>query len=149
MTEIIERLEADVAAATRARLPELTTLRSLKAALHNEAIAKRTELSAAEVMTVLRRELKRRQEAAKLYEQGARGELAAKEQAEAALIQKYLPQAPAAEELSATALRLKQELGLSGPQAMGQLIKALMEHYQGTCDGQAASAAARAALEQT
>lgn len=147
MTEIEQRLDSDVAAAARARAAGLTTLRSLKAALQNEAIAKRAELAPADVTTVLRRELKRRQEAAKLYLEGGRPELAAKETEESALIQNYLPQAPTAEELEATAMRLRSELKLAGPQAMGQLTKAVIEHYQGAADGQSASAAARAALQ--
>ncbi len=147
MTEIQQRLDSDVAAAARARAAGLTTLRSLRAALQNEAIAKRTELASADVTAVLRRELKRRQDAAKLYLEGGRPELADKEAAEAELIRNYLPPAPPAGELEATAKRLRSELGLAGPQGIGQLTKAVIEHYQGAADGQSASAAARAALQ--
>lgn len=147
MTEIEQRLEADVVTAARARAAGLTTLRSLRAALKNEAIAKRAELTSADVVTILRRELKRRQEAARLYEEGGRAELAHNEKIEAELIQRYLPQAPSAEDVATTAVRLKTEMGLEGAKAIGQLTKAILEHYGGTADGQSASSAARAALQ--
>lgn len=150
MTPVEQRLATDLTAAQRAGVgDEVTTLRLLKAAIHNEAIAKRQagELDEAAVLGVLRRELKKRQEAAKLYEQGGRAELAAKEAAEAEMIKRYLPAAPAADDIRATVARLKQEQSLSGAQAVGPLTKAVMAHYQGAADGQTVASLVREALQ--
>lgn len=149
MTEIESRLEADINTALRGKLPELATLRMLKSALHNEVIAragKELGLDEVGVLAIFRRELKKRQEAAKLYEQGGRAELAAQEKSEAEIIARYLPAAPNFDDIKNTVARLKQELNLSGPQAMGQLTKAVMAHYSGAADGQTVSSAVREAL---
>lgn len=147
MEELEQRLEADTQAAARSRLPELGTLRLLRAALHNEAIARRGQAwGTAEVLLVLRRELKKRQEAAQLYEQGGRAELASAERAEAQIIQRYLPASPSDEAVAAKAAELASTLNLAGPKGMGQLTKALTEAFAGAVSGQAASSAARRAL---
>ena len=150
MAELDNRLTADLSAAARGKLPELPTLRLLRAALSNEIIARRAKaevMNEADKITVLRRELKKRQEAARLYEQGGRAELAAKELAEAKVIERYLPALPEAQDIKQVAAKLKGELGLSGQAGLGQLTKALLAHYQGSIDGRQASEAARAALE--
>lgn len=145
-----QRLETDVLAATRARTPELGTLRLLRAALQNERIAKRVkDLPEADVVAVFRRELKRRQEAALMYEQGARAELAQKEQAEAGVIKRYLPASPSPADVRSVAVKLQQELGLTGPSAQGQLIKAVVAHFQGAADGQTVSGCVRELLSKT
>jgi hypothetical protein len=149
MAELESRLAADLSAAARGKLPELSTLRLLRAALSNATIACRAKgetLTAADELTILRRELKRRQEAARLYTEGGRPELASKELAEAQVIERYLPAQPAAENIAQTAAQLKTELNLSGSAGLGQLTKALLAHYQGSIDGRQASSAARAVL---
>jgi uncharacterized protein YqeY len=150
MIEIVSRLEADINSALRGKLPELATLRILKSALHNEVIArvgKETGLDEDGALAIFRRELKKRQEAAKLYEQGGRLDLAAKEKDEAEIIFNYLPAAPNSDDIKNTVVRLKQELNLSGVHAMGQLTKAVMAHYNGAADGQTVSSLVREVLK--
>lgn len=147
MGELEQRLEADTQTAARARAPELGTLRLLRSSIKNETIAHRGQpFGDNEVMAVLRRELKKRREAAQLYVEGGRRELAENELAEATVIERYLPAAPSAAVIEAKAAELVTELALQGPKGMGQLIKALTEHFAGAVDGSAASAAARKAL---
>ncbi len=142
-----QRLEADSQAAMRGKLPELGVLRLLRAALKNEEIAKRGSVwDEAGVLAVLRRELKKRQESAKLYEQAARPELMAAELQEAKVIERYLPPAPSAEVIEEAAAELAAHLKLAAQKSMGQLVKAIMAHFDGACDGGSASAAARKAL---
>ena len=150
MTEIERSLATDLVAATRARAPELLVLRMLKSSLHNAKIAKQSkeELTNEEVMAVLRRELKRRQEAASMYKQGGREELATTEENEAAVIKKYLPATPELDEVRQVIARLKQEQGLSGQQAIGPLTKATLAHFKGAVDGQTVSSLARELLSQ-
>ena len=151
MTELERQLEIDVVAAARQRSPELMVLRLLKSALHNEKIAKQAkgDLPAADVIAVLRRELKKRQEAAAMYKQAGRTDLATKEEAEVATIAKYLPPAPSREAILQVMQRLKAEQGLSGQQALGPLTKAVLAHYHGAVDGQTVSRLAREILNQT
>lgn len=148
MTQLEQRLMADIGAAQRGRSQSLGVLRLLKAAIQNEAIARGrgVELSELDVLAVLRRELKKQQEAAKLYEQGGRAELAAAEKAEAAVVASYLPQAPSVDDILATTKKFQAELGLSGHAAMGQLTKAVLAHYQGAADGGSVSSVVRQVL---
>ena len=95
---------------------------------------------------VLRRERKRRLDAAEQFRQGGRDELADKEQAEAGLIEGYLPS-----ELDDTALRSLvtqaiAETGASDPKDMGQVMKVGMSRAGGRVDGKRASAQVREAL---
>lgn len=151
MSEIESRLAADVIAATRSRAPELTLLRTLKSALHNEKIAKHAteDLADTEVVAVLRRELKKRQEAASMYRQAGREELASNEDSEVKVLSRYLPTAPPTEEIVKVMERIRQEQGLSGAQAMGPLTKAVMAHFQGAVDGQTVSSLAREILNKS
>ena len=149
MNSIQAQLEVDVVAAMRTHAPELDTLRGLKSALKNEEIVKRglgMEMSTVDLLQVFRREYKKRQDAAALYTQGGRAELAQKEQAEAKVIQKYLPTAPAEVDVNAEATKLKNELGLLGVSGIGTLTKALVAHYAGSLDGQTASRVAKQVL---
>ncbi len=67
------------------------TLRALKTRIQNEQIAKGKELEEADIVTLIRSEVKRRKEAAEAYTNGGRAELAQKEQDELNVLQQYLP----------------------------------------------------------
>lgn len=149
MADLDSRLAADLSQATKGKLPELSTLRLIKAALNNEVIARRGKgetMTEVDKLAIVRRELKKRQEAAKLYEQGGRPELAEQELAEAKIVERYLPQAPTVEQVSEIAQQLKNELKLEGQSNRGALIKAILDHYQGAVDGRVASEAAKSVL---
>lgn len=148
---ISQKIEQAMKLAALARRDDLMTLRLLKAALQNEAIALRGKgksLSNSDELAVLRRELKRRREAVQVYETNGRPELGAKEKAEAEIIARYLPELPTTADVEQVIRRLQAELGLSGPAATGQLIKAVMNHYQGAADGQIVSQLVRQILTQ-
>ncbi|MFZ5390841.1 MAG: GatB/YqeY domain-containing protein [Patescibacteria group bacterium] len=133
-----ERLDQAIKEAARQHSKDLEVLRMLKAALANEAIALRAqnkELSQANIWQVVRREVKKRQEAAKLYAAANRPALADKEQAELEVLSVYLPPAPSSEEIKEQIQRLKTELSLSDVKDRGRLTKAVLEHYQGLVDG--------------
>lgn len=151
MTELEKKLEGDLAIALKTRLPELSTLRLLKSALKNESLSHSADyiLSETEVIAVLRREYKKRQEAARLYTQGERAELAEKESVEAKIIEHYLPPAPNIEEVKRRAQQIIKEQNLSGLASIGILTKALLNQYQSALDGQTASSVARELLNQT
>ena len=98
-------------------------------------------------LAVLRRERKRRLEAADQFRAGGRPELAEKEEAEAELIQGYLPAELGDDELDAIVNDAISETGAGGPADMGQVMKAAMARVRGRADGKRVSARVREALE--
>lgn len=102
MPEIAERVNKDIVTAMKAREEgKLTALRMVKAALKSKEIDKREALTAAEEQSVLTTMLKQRRESVEQFTKGNRPELAAKEQAEIALIEAYLPKAASDDEVRA------------------------------------------------
>jgi uncharacterized protein len=97
-------------------------------------------------LTVLRRERKRRLEAAVQFRDGGRPELADQEESEAELISGYLPAELADEELDRMIAAAIAETGASSPRDMGQVMKAVMAASGGRADGKRASARVREAL---
>ena len=97
-------------------------------------------------LTVLRRERKRRLEAATQFRDAGRAELAVGEEAEAELISGYLPAELEDAELSAIVTAVVSETGASSPADMGRVMKEVMSRTQGRADGKRASAQVREAL---
>jgi uncharacterized protein YqeY len=95
---------------------------------------------------VIAKEIKRRREAAEMYAKGGRAELAAKEEAELAVLQSYLPTMLSADELRPEVAALIAELGLSGPSSMGKLMPALIERFKGRAESRTLSQVARELL---
>jgi uncharacterized protein YqeY len=95
---------------------------------------------------VLRRERKRRLDAASQFREAGRGELADAEESEAALIAGYLPAELGEEELRAIVAQAITETGASSPKDLGGVMKLAMERTAGRADGRRVSAAAREAL---
>ncbi len=88
----LSQIESDISAAMKNRQQvELETLRGLKTRIQNEKIAKQKDLSEADLIVLIRSEVKRRKEAAAAYVTGGRTELSEKELKEAAILEKYLP----------------------------------------------------------
>ena len=124
-TTLKTRLESDRTAAMKAR-DELAsaTLRMALAAIRTEEVAGKTArtLSDDEILQVLARELKKRNEAAGMFADGGRAELAEREIAEAGVLKKYLPAQLSDEELNALVAEAIAELG-AAPK-MGAVMKA-------------------------
>lgn len=141
MTTLKQQLRADLTEAMRSQDREtLATLRMLLTAVTAEEVSGSSvrELSDDEVVTVLVRERKRRQEAALAFTEGDRPELAASEKAEAEIISRYLPAALSDEELErlvAAAVASAESDGLSGGRAMGAVMKELKPATAGKVDG--------------
>jgi uncharacterized protein len=95
---------------------------------------------------VLRRERKRRLDAAEQFRDGGREELAAREEAEAELIAGYLPAEISDEELDALVHEAVTETGATSPKEMGAVMKAVMPKVAGRADGKRVSAKVREAL---
>lgn len=113
-------------------------LRNLKAAILNEEVAqgKRDEgLPEAEVEKIIAREVKKRAESIRLYEENGRPELAESEKLESAVLQEYLPKQLSQSEVVEIVERTIDEMGATGMQSMGLVIKAVKEKVGNTADG--------------
>ena len=97
-------------------------------------------------LAVLRRERKRRLEAAEQFRDGGRPELADQEEAEARIIESYLPAELDDAELDAIVQAAIAETGAKEPKDMGQVMKAVMAKAGGRADGKRASARVREVL---
>ena len=136
-------------AAAKARdQKRLGTLRLLLDALKKESKEKRIELGEEGEIAVLKRERKRRSEAAEAYRAGGRSELAASEEAEAALIEEYLPEEISDEELDALVTSALEETNAESPKEMGKVMAAVMPKVSGRADGKRVNALVRAKLAQ-
>jgi uncharacterized protein YqeY len=100
----------------------------------------------ADELTVLRRERKRRLEAASQFRDGGRPELADQEETEAKIIEAYLPAELDDSELAAIVAAAIEETGATSPKDLGQVMKVVMAKSAGRADGKRASARVREAL---
>jgi uncharacterized protein YqeY len=144
------RIDNDLKEAMKARQAErLGVLRLLKSALKNAAIEKggaEFALSEGDALAIVRKELKKRQDSVESFTKGGRPELAAKEQAEAAILATYLPQAMTPEEVQALVASVIQETGATSKKDMGAVMKLANERAAGRVDGKTLSATVAAAL---
>jgi uncharacterized protein len=134
--QISDDLKASMKARDRARTG---ALRMLLASLKNAAVAEgkgpQGELSDEAVVKLVQTEVKRRREAAAAFREGGRDEQAAAEEAEAEVYAVYLPAQLGDDELAGIVDETITEVGASGPQDMGQVMKAVMPKVQGRADG--------------
>jgi uncharacterized protein YqeY len=100
-------------------------------------------------LAVLRRERKRRREAAQAYREAARADLADQEDHEAALIEQYLPAELSDEELDALVRTAVTETGAESPRDMGKAIKHVMAAAGGRADGKRVSTKVKEALTKS
>lgn len=144
------RIDQDLKEAMKAREAErLGVLRMLKAALKNASIEKggmQFELSDADAVAIVRKELKKRQDSIESFTKGGRPELAAKEQSEAALLAVYLPKALTPEEVQALVSSAIADAGATSKKEMGAVMKLVNERAAGRVDGRTLSSAVSAAL---
>lgn len=141
-TSILEQVQADTREAMKARKRDrVGALRMLANALQQDA----KEGNGDEV-AVLRRERKRRLEAASAFRDGGGSDRAAAEEAEAELIQAYMPAELPDDELAKLVDDAVAEAGASEPKDMGQVMGLVMPKVAGRADGQRVSAAVRERL---
>ena len=126
---------------------ELSVLRMLKSSLKNKAIELiKKELEEAEASAVVKSEIKKRKDSIEAYTQGARQDLADREQAELVVLEKFLPTQMAPELLAAKVKEIVAGLPEGERVDFGKVMKAVMAQLKGSADGAAVSAAVKAAL---
>lgn len=139
---IIEQIKVDVQAAMRAG--EKDRVGALRLVLSE--LQKAAKEGADDELTVLRRERKRRLEAARAYGEAGREDLQRGEQAEAELIDSYLPAELSEEELTAIVEQAVRDSGATSAKDMGSVMKQAMAAVDGRADGKRVSGLVRAAL---
>ena len=129
---------------------KLSTLRMVNSTIKNADIAARGEgkppLSDADLLGVLQKMIKQRQEAVELYDKGGRAELAAQEREEIAVISAYLPKQMSDDEVKAAISAAVTETGAAGIKDMGKVMAALKAKHAGSMDFGKAGAVVKAAL---
>ncbi|CAO5190961.1 GatB/YqeY domain-containing protein [Frankia sp. AiPs1] len=147
-----QRLRADLTVAMKSRDELRTaTLRLTLAAVKDAEVAGDTArtLDDAEVLKVLTREVKKRREAADAYAAAGRDEAAERERAEGEVLGEYLPRQLGEDELAAIIDRVLGELGLTGPRAIGPVMKSVQAEVAGRADGGRVAALVKARLAST
>ncbi len=145
---LAERIQLDTRAAMKERdRGRVGALRMLGAALHNGEIEAGRPLTENEEQTILRRQLKQREESAEAFRKAGREEQAATESAEAEIVRGYLPAPLSAEELEAIVDTAVGETGASGMRDMGAVMGRAMELSGGRAEGRELAALVRSRLQ--
>lgn len=114
----------------------LNTVRMLKSEIKNAEIAKIGELTEDELIKAVQSGIKKRREAAEIYKNGGRDELASKELKEIDILQKYLPEQMSEEKIISI---IKEITGTTGEKNFGIVMKSVMAKVQGQAEGKVVS----------
>ena len=142
-----DRITEDMKTAMRARDSErLGTIRMVQAAIKQREVDERITLDDAQVLGVIEKMIKTRKEALVQFESGGRADLAAKESAEIAQLQAYLPAQLSADEIDALIKAAIAEAGATSIKEMGKVMALVKQRAAGQADMAAVSARIKAAL---
>ena len=139
--------------AMKARDPRKDALSLMRSEIKKEAINSRgggesgTDLDDDAALKVLSRMAKQRRESITEYEKAAREDLAAKERAELAVVEEFLPAALGEDELAALVDEVIAQVGAAGPQDMGKVMGPLMKKVAGRADGNAVRSVVQGRLQ--
>ena len=144
MTTLAEQIDHDLKEAMKARdAARLGTLRMLKSALKYAAIEKSGADAVVDdetAVTVIRKQIKQREDAAEGFEKGGRPDSAASERAEIEVMNVYLPAALSAVEIASIVKEAIAEAGATGKAQMGAVMKVAQAKAAGRADGKSLSA---------
>lgn len=145
MAELLAKLQSDLNSARKAKDKLGTLLLStVLSDIKNKKIELKREPADAEIIDVLRKSIKRRHESAEMYTKGERKELADKETAEAAALEKYLPAQVSDEELRAA---VKAAIA-GGATQIGAVMGKVLPQFKGRAEGGTINAIAREELSK-
>ncbi len=145
---IQDRIQGDTRAAMKQRdRTRVGALRMLGAALKNAEIEAGRPLTEQEEQTILRRQLKQRDESAEAFRKAGREERAASESAEAEIVRTYLPQPLSQSQLEKIVDRAIDETGAKGMKDMGTVMARAMELSDARAEGRTLSALVRGRLQ--
>jgi uncharacterized protein YqeY len=136
VTSLKERLTSDLRQAMKSGdTMRRNVIRLVMSAIRNAEIAKRGELEEPDVIGVIAKEARQREESIEAFKQGNRQDLVAQEEAELAILQDYLPQQAGREEIVAAAQQIIAEVGAEGPRDKGKVMPRLIAQFKGKADG--------------
>jgi uncharacterized protein YqeY len=123
------------------------TLRLLLSEIHNRQIQKQAELTDEEVVSVIRQQVKQRQEAIEAYQKGKREDLVRKEREELEILSKYLPQQMSPQQLEKIVKEVISEMGARGVGDFGKVMGAVMGKVKGRAEGAVVAEIVKANLQ--
>ena len=142
-----ERIQSDITAAMRSgETLRRDTLRMAESAIYNAEKRDRRGYADDEVAGLIAREVKTRRESVEAFRNGGREDLAAREEAEIAILAAYLPEQLSEQEISALVDEAIAATGASGPREMGKVMGWLAPRTKGRADGRVVSQLAGQAL---
>ena len=133
---ILNQLNEDMKTAMRAKDKDsLTTIRMIKSAIQNEEIRKGSELNQDEEIAIVSREKKQRLESLNEFEKAERDDLVEKLNRELEIVNKYLPEQLAEDEVRGIVNETINEVGAESMQDMGKVMSTIMPKVAGRADG--------------
>ena len=131
-----EKLNSDLREAVRGGdKVRRSVIRLVFAAVQNTEIARQAALEESDILGIIAKEARQRQESVEAFKQGNRQDLVAQEEAELAILQEYLPQQMTRDEVIAEARRIIEEVGAQGPGDKGKVMPKLIAELKGRADG--------------
>lgn len=142
-----DQITEDMKTAMRAKdSKRLSAIRMLLAALKQVEVDRRIELTDADVVSIVEKELKKRRDSIQQYRAAKRDDLADGEEFEAGVLAAYLPHQAGADEIAAVIAAAVEGCGLTGPAAMGKVMAVVKAKLAGRADLTQVSAAVKARL---
>jgi len=112
-----------------------SVIRLVLAAVNNAEIARQAKLEDGDILGVIAKEARQREESISAFKQGNRPDLVAQEEAELAILKGYLPQQMTRDEIMAEARQVIAEVGAQGPGDKGKVMPKLIAKLKGRADG--------------
>lgn len=144
---LVDQINQDLSSAVKSRnVVAVSTLRMLLSNLHNAVIAKGSELTAEEAIAEISKDAKRHKESIASFEDGGRADLAEKENAELAILAKYLPEQLADSEIENMVVEAISAVGAKSAADLGRVVKAVLGSVGARADGSKVAEIARSKL---
>jgi len=133
--DLKENLLSDMKAALKARNSlKLNTIRGLISEIKNREIDLRRKLDDGEIISLVSTEIKKRKEAATMFDEGGRSDLSEKENQEMIILQEYLPEQVSEQELKDRIQKVILELGIVDIKDLGRIMKIVTPEFKGRAD---------------
>ncbi|MFC1948630.1 GatB/YqeY domain-containing protein [Chloroflexota bacterium] len=135
-TDLKEKLNDDLKQAMRGGdKVRVSVIRLALSAVKNAEITKQGALESNDILGIIAKEARQRQESIEAFKQGNRADLVAQEEAELAILQEYLPKQMTRDEVVAEARRIIEEVGAQEPGDKGKVMPRLIAELKGKADG--------------
>jgi len=125
-----------------------SVIRLVLAAVKNAEIARQATLEDGDILGIIAKEVRQRQESIEAFKQGNRPELVAQEEAEMAVLKGYLPQQMTRDEIIVAARKVIEEVGAQEPRDKGKVMPKLIAQLKGRADGREINAVVTELLSQ-